>query len=104
MPRASGGWRISAGCGNYSSGAAKKVKGESPVAGRANILVFPNLGAGNIGVKMTQIFAGAVANGPILQGFAKNRLRIFPALAPVEEMVGNHCHACGTRARAEADG
>jgi len=68
--------------------AAKKVKGESPVAGRANILVFPNLGAGNIGVKMTQIFAGAVAYGPILQGFAKP-VTDFSRSAPVEEMVGN---------------
>ena len=49
--------------------AAKKVKWESKVAGKANVLIFPNLHAGNIGVKMIQIFGGANAYGPVLQGF-----------------------------------
>jgi phosphate acetyltransferase len=68
--------------------AAKKVKVASAVAGRANILVFPDLDAGNIGVKLIQIFGDCLAYGPLLQGFSRP-VTDFSRSAPVDEIVGN---------------
>ena len=68
--------------------AKKKVKRESEVAGQANILIFPDLNAGNIGVKLIQQFGHSNAYGPLLQGFRKICSDCSRG-APVEELVGN---------------
>lgn len=68
--------------------AAKKVNRPSEVAGKANIIIWPDLNVGNIGVKLLQQFAHADAYGPILQGFKKVVCDCSRS-APVSELVGN---------------
>jgi phosphate acetyltransferase len=68
--------------------AANKMKRDSEVAGKANVLIFPDLAAGNIGVKLIQNFAHGDAYGPVLQGFAKP-VCDFSRSAPISEMMGN---------------
>ncbi len=67
---------------------AKKVRRESAVAGRANILIWPDLNVGNIAVKLLQIFGKADAYGPLLQGYKKIVCDCSRS-APVSELVGN---------------
>ncbi len=80
--------------------AAKKVHHESEVAGRANLLIWPDINVGNIGVKIIQNLTGADAYGPMLQGFKKIVCDCSRS-APVSEIVGNVVMSC-VRAQALA--
>ena len=68
--------------------AQKKVTTESKVAGKANILIWPDLNVGNVAVKLIQQFGHANAYGPMLQGFKKVVCDCSRS-APVSELKGN---------------
>ena len=68
--------------------AAKKVKRESKVAGKANVVIWPDLNVGNVAVKLIQQFGHADAYGPMLQAFKKVVCDCSRG-APVSELKGN---------------
>lgn len=68
--------------------AASKIKRPSEVAGKANILIFPDLNSANIGIKLCQKFAGSLGVGHTLSGF-KKPVADSSRGATVEEMVGD---------------
>lgn len=72
--------------------AKAKLPTDAPVQGDANILIFPNLDAGNIGYKIIEQLTSAHAYGPVLQGFAKSASDLSRG-STVADIVGTACIA-----------
>ena len=72
--------------------AQTKLPADVPVRGNANILIFPNLDAGNIGYKIIEQLTNAHAYGPILQGFAKSASDMSRG-STVADIIGATCIA-----------
>jgi len=73
--------------------AEKKKAASGEVAGRANVLIFPDLNCGNICYKAVRELAGAQAIGPVLQGFARP-VNDLSRSASVEDVVGTTVVTC----------
>lgn len=66
---------------------------DSPVAGNANVLIFPDINAGNIGYKLVQRLAKAQAYGPVMQGIAKPVSDLSRGCS-VDDIVGTTAITC----------